>query len=79
MNSLNAIISLIIWFAKFTDPIRDVTEIRRISAIQIAGYSVGWSNLSLIFLYQIPILRGRDLDDIVCSMGEMTLGWVRLG
>ena len=31
MISTNAIISLIIWFAKFTDLIRDVTEIRRIS------------------------------------------------
>ena len=29
--------SLIICFAKFTDPIRDVTDIRRISAILIAG------------------------------------------
>ena len=29
--------SLIICFAKFTNPIRDVTDIRRISALRIAG------------------------------------------
>ena len=29
--------SLIIWIAKFTDPIRDATDIRRISAIRIAN------------------------------------------
>ena len=33
--------SLIICFAKFTNPIRDVTDIRRISATRIAG-SGGW-------------------------------------
>ena len=35
MISTNAIISLIIWFAKFTDLVRDVTDIR--STLRIPG------------------------------------------
>ena len=37
MISINVIIFVIICFAKFTNPIRDVMDIRRISALRIAG------------------------------------------
>ena len=37
MISLNIIIFVIICFAKFTNPIPDVLDIRRISAFRIAG------------------------------------------
>ena len=36
MTSINAIISLIICFAKFTDPIHDITDICRITGGYLA-------------------------------------------
>ena len=51
--------SLIICFAKFTNPICDVTDIRRISALRIAG-SLGRSNL-LPFLLRLPIEKQVEL------------------
>ena len=55
MISINAIISLIICFAKFTDPIRDVTDIGRIFALRTAG-SRGWSHLF------VPLPGGSQAD-----------------